>query len=118
MSSDLNSLFFRNRDFLDEKNYRIIPENWCASRNISITIEGFRPYVFTRQDETLNIVTEILAKACRDFVERYKNSHAFDQPRLTFKPSGGITIEIGMMENELYNELKDKEIHTNNNQEV
>jgi hypothetical protein len=89
---------------IEETDYRIIPRCWVPTKFHTITFHGWQ-FVISAQDQSCIDLFELASSTVTSFVRIYKNTHAFTEPQLSIKPDGEITIKIGTMENERYDEL-------------
>jgi hypothetical protein len=96
---------------LDQEKYNMIPHNWGmgAIKFYSITFDGWDGFHFDVADSTLLIILDLSRRTLNNFTEIYKETHAFTHPELIFRPDlKKYTLKIGIMDIELYNELKEK----------
>ncbi len=91
---------------LNEEDYKIIPFTWCPTSFHTITFEGWKKNSFDFNDQVFSNIIELASKTLNLFIDFYKNTHAFSQPIFCLKPDGTFYIKIGMMTNDLYEDLK------------
>ena len=93
---------------LDEDDYKIIPINGCPTKFYSINFDGWGHFSSSSTDSGFIIAVNLAVKTIRSFIELYKETHAFTQPQFYYKPDGTFGVKIGTMENELYDQIYNK----------
>lgn len=99
------------QSFLDSELDReiLIPNNWCPNLWISVKFDGFGEIIFTVDNPNLNRIIIVAGSTLKGIILSYKNTHVFDKPQLSLKPSGELELRIGLMDIELYEEIKKSE---------
>lgn len=89
---------------------RIIPMNWCAQKYFTVTFSGWKHLKLTIDNAHFNYLLEIAKCTLSGIVSSYKDTHAFTEPELSWGSLDGLCmLKIGIMENELYDILLEKE---------
>ena len=97
--------FLQNRLMSKFDKCKLIPINVMPTKFYTITFEGWKPHMICYDDAGLN---ESIIMACASMdkiIELYRETHAFTEPMLSIMPNGIITLKIGTMELERYNEI-------------
>ncbi len=86
----------------------IIPVNICETRSYTFSFEGWKIKFLSIEDSELNDAIIMASASIDKLIEIYGNTHAFTQPILSISPNGIMTVKIGTMEIEIYNERMEK----------
>ena len=91
-------------NLLDEDEYKIIPINWGCTRYHTFTFEGWENICFV--NELLDDILQLASASLLLFIKIYKNKYAFTQPLISWKMDGTFQLKIGILEIDIYEELK------------
>lgn len=81
-----------------DQDYEIIPNHICPSKFYSIEFSGWSTLPIFVTDLMLTDVSVLAAKSVQNFIEMYKDTHAFTLPEINLKPNGVVEVKIATLE--------------------
>lgn len=100
--------FFENLLKLNQEDCFIIPDHWGGPIHFySFSFEGWK-FSLDYTDPTMNEVMYLCGCNMNNFIQLYKDAHAFTQPQLAIKMDGTVLVKIATMELEIYHQMMEK----------
>lgn len=88
------------------QDYKIIPDNFCASNNFEMTFKGWTPCTIDINDPFFSNLSKFASMIVDNFIELHKDTHAFTHPQFHYRPDSNVFgIKIGTLEIERYEKL-------------
>ncbi len=91
-------------DLLHGNDCKIIPVNWCVTRFHTISLGGWKEITLHANDETFIEMCDMSSLMAKTFIDFFKETHAFSEPQIIFKPPETFVIKFGMMDIEEFND--------------
>ncbi len=94
---------------LDLSEIKMIPLNWCPTKHYTISISGFDKFTVQKNDIEFSKILIFASETVKSFINVYKDTHAFSEPVFGYNLNDRlISIKIGTMENEIFDQLLKK----------
>ena len=89
-------------NYLTEKDFIQIPNNWCATDFYKISFEGWREITFEFDNPALLEMMHMAARTLDSFIRMYKDERVFTEPEISWKLDGTFCLKIGTFAKEEY----------------
>jgi len=93
---------------MHDKDYTIIPADWCPTKFYTITLEGVGKLTLDINDTSFMHGCELCGCIANALIRYFKETHALGPPQLCLKPDGTFMVKIATMEKEFYEELMER----------
>lgn len=92
---------------INKEEYKIIPNNLMPTEFYYISFQGRNGCYVDINDSTFREMMQLAKKSVDAFITKYKDTHAFSQPDIFFKPDlNNFTVIIGTMQNDWERDMR------------